>query len=136
MVSHPVIEALSATLEELLACCEFLAIDRQAFAVTAGRNQGVAHRGESLKRRLFELNAMVALAQGDSGLESDKDAAFNQLEALLDEFNLVVATFERSRQNAEAEAAAPDGMKLVSQKTRRTYFQMKAAMSAQSARVG
>jgi hypothetical protein len=136
MLSDPLIEALSSTLDELLACCEFLAVSRQGLAVNTGLNQGVEHRRESVKRQLLELNAALALGQRGAGFEFDHDTAFNQLEAVLEEFKLVFAASELSRLNAEAEAAAPEGMKLASQKTRRTYFQMKAAVSAQSARVG
>jgi hypothetical protein len=136
MLSDPVVDALTATVDELLLCCEFLAVGGQGFAGSTGLNQDVEHRRESVKRQLLELNAAVALGQRGTGLDFDHDAAFNKLETLLEEFNAVFTASEVLRLAAEAEAAAPDGIKLVSQKTRRTYFQMRAAMSARTARAG
>jgi hypothetical protein len=136
LLSDPVIESLTATVDELLVCCEFLAVGGQGFAGNTGLNQGVEHRRESVKRQLLELNSAVALGQRGTGFDFDLDAAFNKLETVLDEFNAVFAASEVLRLAAEAEAAAPDGIKLVSQKTRRTYFQMKAAASTRTARAG
>lgn len=135
MVSDPFIEALSSTLDELLACCELLAGDTQGLARGAGLGRGLEGRRNDLKRQLMELGAGVALSRKDSGFAFDLDDAFTKLEELLREFELVFAAYESLRQSAEAEASAPDGIKLVSQKTKRTYLQMKAAVATQLGRV-
>jgi hypothetical protein len=127
MASDPFTEALSSTLDELLACCELLAGDAQGLSRNAGLAPGLDARNDSLKRQLLELSAGVTLGQQNSGFEFDLNSAFSKLEPLLQEFELVFAAYESLRQRAEAEASAPDGIKRVSHKTKRTYFQMKAA---------
>jgi hypothetical protein len=134
-VSDPFTEALSSTLDELVACCELLAGNAQGLAGNPGLSQGLEGRRDNLKRQLVELSAGVALSQKDSAFELDLNTAFSRLEPLLQEFELVFAAYESLRRNAEAEASAPDGINLVSHKTKRTYFQMKAAAAAQPGRV-
>jgi hypothetical protein len=136
MASDSFIDALSMTLDELLACCELLAGDAQGLAGSASLVQSLEVRRNNLKHQLTELGAAVALSQQNSGFALEVNAAFSQLEPLLQEFGLVVAAYENVRRNAEAEASAPDGIARVSQKTRRTYFQMKAASAALPGRVG
>jgi hypothetical protein len=135
MASDSFIDALSMTLDELLACCELLAGDAQALARTASLVQSLEVRRNNLKHQLTELGAAVTLSQQNSGFALEVNAAFGQLEPLLQEFGLVVAAYENVRRNAEAEASVPDGIARVSQKTRRTYFQMKAASAALPGRV-
>jgi hypothetical protein len=135
MASDSFIDALSMTLDELLACCELLAGDAQGLAGSASLVQSLEVRRNNLKHQLTELGAAVALSQQNSGFALEVNAAFSQLEPLLQEFGLVVAAYENVRRNAEAEASAPDGIARVSQKTRRTYFQMKAASAALPGRV-
>jgi hypothetical protein len=135
MASDSFIDALSMTLDELLACCELLAGDAQGLARSASLVQSLEVRRNNLKHQLTELGAAVTLSQQNSGFALDVNAAFSQLEPLLQEFGLVVAAYENVRRNAEAEASAPDGIARVSQKTRRTYFQMKAASAALPGRV-
>jgi hypothetical protein len=133
MVSDPFTDALSSTLDELVACCELLASDSQGLARNPGA--GLEGRQNNLKRMLIELSVGVALGQKDSGFSFDLDDAFTKLEELLQEFELVFSAYESARRNAEAEASAPDGITVVSQKTRRTYLQMKAALATQLWRV-